>query len=224
LGTHTFCSACGEQLTGSPVRKHGWKLLAGLFAILFGIVWGAAVLREPGNDADHAQPQIPPRTETTGATPTATASTASTLELTSAQHLAEARRALAAGNEQNKDPKKGTSSRLLAARWHLEAIGPTAQEYRDAQLLLKDVAKREREVELASKPTTNSSEARTVTQSPPVEDNADDADDEASDTTATTLAPPATRRQTTSSVDDEDEVTVYVTRTGEKYHRGGAAT
>jgi hypothetical protein len=73
------------------------------------------------------------------------------LALTSAQHLAEARRALADGYKPNKDPRKALWGEVAAAKWHLKAVGASAPEYREAQELLKEVARRERQIELARK-------------------------------------------------------------------------
>ena len=66
--------------------------------------------------------------------------------LTPAQHLAEAKKALAEGNPEAQDPKKRSFGRLQDARKHLEAIKRDAEEYGEARDLLKEVAQREKEV------------------------------------------------------------------------------
>jgi hypothetical protein len=95
----------------------------------------------------------------------------SSVELTSTQHLAEARRALADGYKPNKDPKKVAWGEVSVARWHLKAISSGSPEYGEAQELLKEVARREKQIELASK--------QPVLQTAPVPDaaNADEAED-----------------------------------------------
>ena len=47
--------------------------------------------------------------------------------LTSAQHLSEAKRALADDYKPDKDSQKASQEVLAAARWHLKAIGATAR-------------------------------------------------------------------------------------------------
>lgn len=66
--------------------------------------------------------------------------------LTPAQHLAEAKKALAEGNPEAEDPKKRSFGRVQDARKHLEAIKRDAEEYGEARELLKEVAHREKEV------------------------------------------------------------------------------
>lgn len=48
LGTDAFCSGCGEGLA-SPLKRHGWKLLFGVFAITVGTVWDVAIYFEDFN-------------------------------------------------------------------------------------------------------------------------------------------------------------------------------
>ncbi|HEX8068442.1 MAG TPA: DUF3761 domain-containing protein [Pyrinomonadaceae bacterium] len=80
----------------------------------------------------------------------AAAPCATPLELTAAQHLAEAKRALADGYKPNSDPKKTAWGEVEAARWQLKSIAPAAPEYHEAQQLLQEVARRERQIKLVS--------------------------------------------------------------------------
>ena len=99
LKTAAFCAVCGARM---PSTAKGWKLLAGAFAVfVIGLLWAAA-----GYQAT-TSPTLQPQALTT---PVAANSNLQplpqTLELTSAQHLGEAQRALADENRPNKDPKK----------------------------------------------------------------------------------------------------------------------
>jgi len=71
--------------------------------------------------------------------------------LSSSQRLAEAKRALADGYSPNKDPMKTSWGRVADARRHLEAIRPDAKEYAEAQKLMKEVERREGEIERMAK-------------------------------------------------------------------------
>lgn len=144
LGSNSFCASCGAGLKGG----HAWKLLFGLFALVVGFVWGAALFNNR-QGAVRTEP-LPAVQSLAGASATPAAQSAP-LALTSAQHLAEARRALADGYKPNKDPRKASWGKVAAARWHLESIKPADAEYADAQALLKEVAGREKSVELAAK-------------------------------------------------------------------------
>jgi len=61
------------------------------------------------------------------------------------EHLREAKKALAEGNPEEQDLKKRTYGRLADACRHLEAIPRDAEEYGEAQQLLKEVAVREKD-------------------------------------------------------------------------------
>jgi hypothetical protein len=146
FAAHTFCSSCGQSLTGAKASKgYGWKLFFAVFAIFAGVVWASVIYTQPKQEA--SLPPSPPLA-LTGSNPSAQTPVAQ-LELTSAQHLAEAKRALGDGYKPNKDPKKASWGEVEAARWHLKAIGAGTPEYREAQELLKEVARRERQQELA---------------------------------------------------------------------------
>ena len=66
--------------------------------------------------------------------------------MASRAHLQEARKALAAGNPDEKDIKKRTYGRLDEARRHLEAINSEADEYDEAKKLLEEVERREKDL------------------------------------------------------------------------------
>lgn len=148
-GTISFCPSCGENLS-SPVKRHGWKLLFGAFAVIVGVLWASAIYTQTGRQAP--PPQLPLQafagSNQSAAPPPGQAG------LTAADHLSEAQRALADGYRPNKDPKKVSWGEVAAARWHLKSIGQSEPEYRDAQELLKEVGRREKQIELASKPPT----------------------------------------------------------------------
>jgi hypothetical protein len=97
------------------------------------------------------------------------------LTLASAQHLAEAKRALADGYKPNKDPQKTQWGEIAAAKWHLRAIASTAAEYREAQELLKEVARRERQIELAKKKARTDESSDETATADAAEDDADEA-------------------------------------------------
>jgi hypothetical protein len=144
-----FCSTCGGKIKTSGGGL-ATKLLLGVFLLLVVVVWTTS-LTQPRRDVPLPQTSQAPQYLTT-ATSAAPPAQANSLELSSAQHLAEAKRALADGYKPSKDPKKATWGEVAAARWHLKAVGSAAPEYREAQELLKEVARRERQIEIAAKP------------------------------------------------------------------------
>jgi predicted nucleic acid-binding Zn ribbon protein len=147
-----FCAACGSNLSSSSSSSgKGWKLLFGAFALFAGLVWAAVVITRTQPAAQLAGSAQPQALLAQGATPSATLTTSPSLALTSSQHLSEAKRALADGYKPNRDPQKTQWGEVAPAKWHLKAIGATASEYREAQEMLKEVARRERQIELAKK-------------------------------------------------------------------------
>jgi len=66
--------------------------------------------------------------------------------MASGTHLEEAKKALAAGNPDEKDLKKRTYGRLEEARRHLEAIDRKADEDDAAKKLMKEVERREKDL------------------------------------------------------------------------------
>lgn len=183
LSTATFCAACGTRLASAG---KGWKLLvAALVIFVVGLLWAVAGYRVTTTPTT-MQPQA---LSTQIAANTNLQQLPTTLELTSAQHLTEARRALADGYKPNKDPKKASWGEVAAARWHLKAIGSGTPEFGEAQELLKEVARREKQIELASK--------QPVLQTAPVPaaanvDEAEDAEEDGLSYTANTSPKPST--------------------------------
>src|ERR1700755_3382384 len=84
---NSFCAGCGASLS-SREKGNGWKVLFGIFALIVGIIWAAVVFTRTPTPAP-SQPQA----LLSQSTPSAP--TNQNLPLTSAQHLAEAKRALA---------------------------------------------------------------------------------------------------------------------------------
>lgn len=144
FGAQSFCPACGEKLT--PASKgSGFKLLLGVFAVFVLALWGSTFYALGSRSA------APPRPAANQLVGTTLPNAAPTLKLSDAQHLAEGKRALADGYSPSSDTKKATVGEVAAARWHLKAIAPSATEYREAQELLKEVTRRERQAEAAAK-------------------------------------------------------------------------
>jgi hypothetical protein len=145
-----FCAACGSNISSASTGV-GWKLLFGALALFVGVLWAAVVLTQTQPAAQLTGAAQQQALLGQGATNAAQPAPSPSLTLTSAQHLSEARRALADGYKPNKDPQKAQWGEVAAAKWHLKAIGATAAEYREAQELLREVARRERQIELARK-------------------------------------------------------------------------
>lgn len=100
LHSATFCAACGARLASTG--KGGKILLAALAVFVVGLLWAAA-----GYKVATSSTAVQPQTLSTQIPVSPTLQQPSpTLELTSAQHLAEARRALVDGHKPNTDPKK----------------------------------------------------------------------------------------------------------------------
>lgn len=152
LAAHSFCPACGENLSPSGVSR-GWKLLIGSF-LLFAVVLWAAVF------SNRTLEPSAPRQHLLGGD-TAPTPTTQTAELTSAQHLAAAKKALADGHRPDSNAKNASAGEVEAAKWHLKQIAPAAPEYREAQELLREVALRERQ----TKPPTKEKVPRATAQS-----------------------------------------------------------
>jgi hypothetical protein len=190
FNTATFCAACRARVGSSG---KGSKVLIAALAVFFvGLLWAAAgykVSTTPTTIPPQAlSTQIPSNTSNLQPAP-------ASLDLTSAQHLAEARRALADGYRPNKDPKKAAWGEVTVARWHLKAIGSGAPEYAEAQELLKEVVKREKQIELASKAPTPQ-----IAPAPDADiDGAEDEGEDSSSYTADTSPSPAVRPSTRST-------------------------
>jgi hypothetical protein len=151
-----FCAGCGSNLSAlSSLSGKGWKLFFGAFALFAGLLWAAAIYTrtQPAPQlAGASQPRaLVTQSSTSNTLQAAQTEPSPQLTLTSAQHLSEAKRALADGYNPNKDLQKAQWGEVSAAKWHLKAIGSAAAEHREAQELLKEVARRERQIELARK-------------------------------------------------------------------------
>jgi hypothetical protein len=115
----TFCTSCGSTLTSNSGRK-GWKLFLGAVALFAGLLWVSVLYTQrstPTQIAGATQPQgllsSGPGYSSSGPQPAPSPS----LTLTSAQHLAEAKRALAEGYKPNNDPRKARWGEVAAAKW-----------------------------------------------------------------------------------------------------------
>jgi hypothetical protein len=154
---NTFCAGCGSTLSAtSSFSGKGWKLFFGAFALFVGLLWAAAIYTRTQHDPQLAGTTAQSQTlltqsSTANAPQLAQAEPSPKLTLTSAQHLSEAKRALADGYKPNKDAQKTQWGEVAAAKWHLKAIITSAPEHREAQELLKEVTRRERQIELARK-------------------------------------------------------------------------
>lgn len=158
-GAHSFCSGCGTSLSSSSSSfGNGWKVFFGAFALLVGLIWAAAIYTKTNPPAQLAPPQAQSLVgqNSPAAQP---APTAQSLALTTAQHLSEAKRALTDGYRPDKDPQKAKWGEVAAAKWHLKAIGAGTPEYREAQELLKEVARREKQAEIAKKQAERGAES-----------------------------------------------------------------
>lgn len=151
----TFCASCRSHLSGSSSSGgKSWKFLISAVALFAGLLWVSVLYTQrsgpPARLAGATQSQALLGAVSGAAQATQPASPP-TLTLTTVQHLSEAKPALADGYKPNKDPRKAQRGEVSAAKWHLKAIRATAAEYREAQELLKEVARRERQIELAKK-------------------------------------------------------------------------
>jgi len=193
---NTFCASCGATLSARSGGK-GWKLFFGVFALFAGLLWAAAIFTRPGPPAGASRPQaLFDAGSNTAAAQVAQSAPQPPLTLTSAQHLAEAKRALADGYKPGNDPRKAKWGEVAAAKWHLRSIAPATLEYPEAQELLKEVARRERRVELARK------QAEAETDKSAGEAAAADAADEDDDKTSsavTSAAAPSSAPSSTSA-------------------------
>lgn len=189
---NSYCAACGNNLSSSS-NGNRWKTFFSLFALFVGLVWMAATYTHTQTPMALVAP-LQPQSLVSSNTPID--SSPQSITLTSAQHLAEAKQALAEGYKPNKDPKKASWGEVSAAKWHLKAIGSNTAEYREAQVLLKEVTHREKQIEIATKQTE---------VSPPAYDNtvASIKDDDSNSTSSTAVTSPSpssgTGRSSTSS-------------------------
>jgi hypothetical protein len=213
-----FCAGCGSNLSPASASGRGWKLFFGAFAVLIGVTWAAVILTRPQPAAQFADGTQQQSLLSQGR---ATAQSApSPSALTSAQHLSEAKRALADGYKPNKDPRKAQWGEVAAAKWHLHSIGSAATEYREAQELSKEVARRERQIEL-SKKKAEADEDSEGTASASSDDDSDGASSASSSTNYSPSSDSTTTNQplspSTSGAGSSDEY--YTNSKGAQVHR-----
>lgn len=205
-----FCPGCGSNLSSTSGGR-SWKLLFGAFALLIGVLWAAVVLNRTQPAARLAGDTQPQALLGQGAAPAAAQTSPSpALALTSAQHLSEAKRALADGYKPNKDPRKAQWGEVAAARWHLKSIGSSAPEYREAQELLKEVARRERQIELAK---TQAEKGKDSVEA------ADVGDDSGEESSASSSAKTATKQSTSTNASGGSSSDYYKNSDGVMVHR-----
>lgn len=193
--TNSFCAGCGANLS-SRTNGNGWKVFFGVFALFAGIVWAAAIFtKTTPSSAPPAATTRPQSLLGSNATPDPATQSPT---LTSAQHLAEAKRALADGYKADKDPKKASWGNVTTAKWHLSAIGAKDAEYREAQGLLKEVARREKQIALASRQPVARPTPEEADESVADEDD-DSPDDTSSDESSASSASAGTRRSSRSA-------------------------
>lgn len=203
-----FCAGCGLNLSSTSGGR-SWKLLFGAFALLIGVLWAAVVLNRTQPVPQLAGGTQPQALLGQGAAPgTAQTTPSPALALTSAQHLSEAKRALADGYKPNKDPQKTQWGEVSAAKWHLKAIGASASEYREAQELLKEVARRERQIEFAKTQAKKSKDSEEIVD--------DDSDEESS---ASSSAKTATKQSTPTNASGGSSSDYYKNSDGVMVHR-----
>lgn len=190
-----FCAHCGAPLSSTPSGK-GWKLLLGVIALFAGLLWVSVIYTRPGAPirlAGETQPRtLVGTSQNSNAPPVTEAAQTPPLALTSAQHLAEARRALADGYKPDKDPRKALWGEVAAAKWHLKAVAASAPEYREAQELLKEVARRERQIELARKQAEEDKKSDVAAED--VEDGEDSSASSSSSKSSTPSSLPTPRQ------------------------------
>lgn len=208
-----FCAACGVNLSSTSGGR-SWKLLFGAFAVLVGVLWAAVVLTRTQPATQLAGTSQQQALLGQGVAPAPVQSTPSQpLTLTSAQHLSEAKRALSDGYKPNKDPLKTQWGEVAAAKWHLRAIGTSAPEYHEAQELLKEVARRERQIELARKQAEKGKDSEETA-------DADDNSGEASSAaTSSPSASTATKQSTSTSASGNSSSDYYRNSDGVLVHR-----
>jgi hypothetical protein len=216
LAANSFCAGCGANLS-SREKGNGWKVFFGAFALFVGIIWAAVIFTKTTPPAASPASYQPQSLLSPSATPAPTGQSAA---LTSTQHLAEAKRALADGYKPDKDPKKASWGNVTAAKWHLNAISSGAAEYREAQELLKEVARRERQVELAKRQPVASPAAEDADESVADEDE-DSSEGTSSDESSTSSASAGSGRSSHSagSAGESSSEDYYTNSDGIRVHR-----
>ncbi len=215
--TNSFCAGCGADLS-LPSNRNGWKVFFGVFALFAGLIWAAAIYtKTTPSSAPPAATTQPQSLLGLNATP---APATQSPTLTSAQHLAEAKRALSDGYKADKDPKKASWGNVTTAKWHLSAIGAKDAEYREALGLLKEVARRERQIELAKRPTM-ASPASEEADEPVADDDDDSSDGTYSDESSTSSTSAGTERSSRSAdrAGESSSEDYYTNSDGIRVHR-----
>jgi hypothetical protein len=120
-------------------------LVLGILSLFFvcGLI---AVIQEKGGQRKQSQQLQSATSQPTASTSSTPAIKGSTDSVLPAEHLALAKKALADGYKPNKDPAQTNWGRVTDARRELEAITPDAKEYKEAQVLMKEVSRREAEI------------------------------------------------------------------------------
>ena len=156
---NAFCAQCGAPLTDQAPppqggRPHGASNSVKTLLVVLGILFGSCMLCGIiGGLAEKFNPK-PANTNvaSVSATPAGVAATPSgTPAVSPAEHLSQAKKALADNYKPHKDPMKTTWGRVSDARRHLEAVPLDAKEHAEAQKLLGEVRKRESEIERLAK-------------------------------------------------------------------------
>ncbi len=215
--TNSFCASCGANLL-SRTNGNGWKVFFGVFALFAGIVWAAAIYtKTTPSSAPPAAATQPPSLLSSNATPDPATQSHT---LTSAQHLAEAKRALADGYKVAEDPKKASWGNVTTAKWHLSAIGAKDAEYREAQGLLKEVERREKQIALASRQPVARPTAEDADESVADEDDAS-SEGTSSDELSTSSASAGSGRSSHSAVSagESSSEDYYTNSDGIRVHR-----
>lgn len=215
-----FCPTCGNAtasatprqvrplespLSSSAAKK--WKLTA-LISAIFAVIFGVSSFNNTNQTpTSPAQPSSLATgsslaTETSSGNlnsrlPLLSASQTALPDLTSAQHLAEARRAFTSATTSatavSPDAAK-VAELFAAARWQLAAINAQEPEYKDAQKLLADIKHREQKTisvakEKAAKPSEKQLSTALASDDEEAADSASDSSDEYVSSPLATAAP-----------------------------------
>jgi hypothetical protein len=221
---NTFCAGCGSNLSSTSSGK-GWKVFFAIFAIFAGLVWAGVIFTRTQPAPPLSAASQPQALSGQDVTPHSAQleQVSPALTLTTAQHLSEAKRALVDGYKPNKDPQKAQWGEVGAAKWHLRSIGVTAPEYREAQDLLKEVARRERQIELVRRKAESTERSEETATAGAADDASGHASSAAassspassspSDSTAPRQSPPASTTGGGSASD------YYTNSRGARVHR-----
>ena len=147
------CHECGKKVSteaercpncGAPVilkKKEGWQ--PGCFGYIAIIFLGLLFVGFIGS-------LMNPSTEKKNVPNVKAELSNSFKKMTSAEHMAEAKKALAAGYKPNKDPMKTKWGRVADAKLHINAIKNADKEFQESQDIRKEIDKREKEIRKVS--------------------------------------------------------------------------